>query len=72
MGLIEREGTAADGVGSTFEVECDDAGCPAWRPVSPRELAFGDPPVLRAPRDGWQQANDGRTYCPAHAPTASA
>lgn len=63
MGLIERKGTAADGVGSTFEVECDTEGCDAWRPVSRRELAMG--PTFY-PGDDWRRAGDDRTYCPEH------
>jgi hypothetical protein len=65
MGLIERKGTAADGVGSTFDVECDAEPCDAWRPVEQRELAMG--PTFW-PRDDWHRADDGRTYCPEHTP----
>lgn len=64
MGLIERKGTAPDGVGSTFDVECDADGCGAWRPVLQRELAMG--PTFW-PRDDWRRAEDRRTFRPEHA-----
>jgi hypothetical protein len=62
MAIVERK---ADDGGVNFEVECDAEGCGQWMPLRRRDLAFG--PTL-GPTVDWHQADDGRTYCPEHAP----